>query len=426
MVSARKGAAGEQLEEDRSQGMNVGRGRHGFAAAFGLLGGHVAGRRDDRARLGDRGGGALDALGQSEIRDEGNQLLEGRIGPPGKEDVGRLQVAVEDPALMDVVNGPCDRRHQPCRGARISLEALDLRGQVAAVDELHAEVVVAVVLTDFVDRHDVRVVEVRGGLGLEPEALKVVGSGEAAGTHHLERERAVQAHLAGLVDHSHTPLGDDLDQLVVAEIADARFTRGLFAGVDVRRAGLRIGRTCDVLVAQGGELGKSGGRGLGSGSAADERGCFPYDGRGKQTVHVVLVGEERSQLGRQVRMLCEKRGSIEGLVGFHGFKIGRDELIEAFIMVFRAIAERLGRVLGDGSHGICLSSGFHAVPQSLETAVEQSGDGRFGRAELESDLGEGPALQMMKLDGSALAFGQSRERLSHPEQFFVADRALAR
>ena len=279
-----------------------------------MLGGHVAGRADDRARLGERGRRALEALGQSEIGDERDQLLERRIGPAGKEDVGRLQVAVEDAALVGVVDGPCDRRHQPCRGARISAESLDLRGQVAAVDELHAEVVVAVVLADFVDRHDVRVVEVRGGLGLEPEALQVVGSGEAAGTHHLEREHAVQAHLAGLVDDSHTPLGDDLDQLVVAEIADARFTRVVRWGRRQCCTGLRIGRDLRCPGRSWRRAWEKRRSRLGVGLCRRRAGVLPVRRARKANGHVVLVGEERSQLGRQVGMLLpEARLDRRGL-----------------------------------------------------------------------------------------------------------------
>ena len=68
---------------------------------------------------------------------------------------------------------------------------------------------VALVLADLVDRHDVRVIQMSGRLGLETESLQVVGGGEPAGTHHLEREHAVQAHLAGLVDDTHPALRDD-------------------------------------------------------------------------------------------------------------------------------------------------------------------------------------------------------------------------
>ena len=80
----------------------------------------------------------------------------------------------------------------------------------------------ALVLADLVDRHDARMVEVRGGLGLDVEPLDVGLGGELAGEDHLERDGAVEAHLPGLVDDAHAAAGDLADELVVAEVADAR------------------------------------------------------------------------------------------------------------------------------------------------------------------------------------------------------------
>ena len=69
--------------------------------------------------------------------------------------------------------------------------------------------------------------------------------------------------------------------------------------------------------------------------------------------------------------------------------------------------------------------GSRLFRRALEPAVEQSGDGRFGRAELARDLGQRPALQVMQLDRAALAFRKLRKSLGHLEQFFVPDRLLA-
>ena len=69
-------------------------------------------------------------------------------------------------ALMGVVDGAGHGRHQPGGGAGAQDEAAPLLGQAAAFDELHAEVLLALVLADLVDRHDPGVVEQRDGLGL--------------------------------------------------------------------------------------------------------------------------------------------------------------------------------------------------------------------------------------------------------------------
>ena len=79
----------------------------------------------------------------------------------------------------------------------------------------------ALVLADLVDRHDARVVEVGGGLGLGVEPPDVGLVGELAGEDHLERDGPVEADLPGLVDDAHAAAGDLADDLVVAEVADA-------------------------------------------------------------------------------------------------------------------------------------------------------------------------------------------------------------
>ena len=59
-------------------------------------------------------------------------------------------------------------------------------GQVAAVDQLHAEVVVSFVFADLVDRHDMRMIQVRGRFGFQAEAMEIAGRREPARPHHLE------------------------------------------------------------------------------------------------------------------------------------------------------------------------------------------------------------------------------------------------
>ena len=77
------------------------------------------------------------------------------------------------------------------------------------------------VLTDLEDRHDARMVEIGGRLGLGVEAFDVVLIGELAGQDHLEGDNAVEADLPGLKDDAHAAAGDLPDNLIVAKVADA-------------------------------------------------------------------------------------------------------------------------------------------------------------------------------------------------------------
>ena len=98
-------AAGEHLVEDRAQGVDVGGGRDVGGRAAGLLGGHVARRAHDVAGAG-QARLALHQLGQAEVGDLRDALV-------GEHDVGRLDVAVDDPVLVGVVEGPGERLDQP-------------------------------------------------------------------------------------------------------------------------------------------------------------------------------------------------------------------------------------------------------------------------------------------------------------------------
>jgi hypothetical protein len=69
---------------------------------------------------------------------------------------------------------------------------------------------------------DVRVVQVGRSLSLGPEAFDVARPGQLAFQDHLQRDGSVQADLPGLVDYAHAAPSNLFQQLVVAEVADAR------------------------------------------------------------------------------------------------------------------------------------------------------------------------------------------------------------
>ncbi len=117
---------------------------------------------------------------------------------------------MQNASLMRVVDGAGDGRHQPRGRPRFAVEPRGLNRQVAAGDELHAEVMVTFVLAHLVDRHDVGMIEVGRRFGLEPESHQVFRAGKSARSYHLQRENPVQADLPGTVNDAHAPLGDHL------------------------------------------------------------------------------------------------------------------------------------------------------------------------------------------------------------------------
>ena len=110
-IAAERRAAGQEGVEDRPQAVDVAGRRHGPAPARGLLGRHVGRRAHDRAAVGQLAV-ALDPLGQAEIGHVGLALLV-------EQDVGRLEIAVQDAPLVRVVDGLGGQLQQPRGGFRI-------------------------------------------------------------------------------------------------------------------------------------------------------------------------------------------------------------------------------------------------------------------------------------------------------------------
>src|SRR5205807_6600624 len=93
-------------------------------------------------------------------------------------------------------------------------------GQAFSFDVVHGEVRLALVLADFVNGHDIWMLQLSDGLGLGAKALHVRRAGHLPAENRFDRHDPVQPDLAGLVNDSHTAAGDFLQQFVISETAD--------------------------------------------------------------------------------------------------------------------------------------------------------------------------------------------------------------
>jgi hypothetical protein len=141
--------------------------------------------------------------------------------------------------------------------------------------------------------------------GLGAKALHVRRGSELSGEDHLQGHRPVQANLPGAIDHAHAAAGDLLQQFVIAEVMQDRARRlDRFAG--------RQGRWFRV-----------GSKRLG------------------QVLNLVMVREERSQLGGQVGMTGEQVLPVRRLAGFDRLDIGGNDRIHSLAAgLVRLIAHR--------------------------------------------------------------------------------------
>ena len=127
----------------------------------------------------------IQELGQSEI---GNARLAGVV----QEDVRGFEVAVQHALAVRVVDGLGDLLDQYACLARGQWAIAHQLGQSLALDVIHREEGIALVLAHFVDGDDVGMLQARGGFGLRAKARYFRGAGEFARQNHFQRHDAIK------------------------------------------------------------------------------------------------------------------------------------------------------------------------------------------------------------------------------------------
>jgi hypothetical protein len=204
---------GQHVEPGTPQRVQVAA-RVGRPAVARLLRRDVVHGADGGAAAGDAALLGTGLPGESQV----GQLDDELVLLAADEEVGRLDVAVDDVLQVGVVQGAAGLDHDLPRLLRVQPAlALDVLVQVDAVDELHGEEVGAVGLGALVQGDDVLVAELLGGPGLAAEALDHGGLGGHLGRHHLEGDLAAGLGVARPVDGPHAAAGDVREDLVLAD-----------------------------------------------------------------------------------------------------------------------------------------------------------------------------------------------------------------
>ena len=113
-------------------------------------------------------------------------------------------------ALMGVLNGSSHLKHEfdnsrsalP-RGCRRIAKFL---GNPSAVNPLHRKVLPAPIVSHFVNRDNVRVIQAGCGFSFSLKSLHIFSSGKTAGPDHFQRHNAIQADLMRAKHYPHPSL----------------------------------------------------------------------------------------------------------------------------------------------------------------------------------------------------------------------------
>jgi len=137
---------------------------------------------------------------------------------------GERQQAFDPRFGRSLIGGPTDQHFSNGAAAILMGQALSRQClcKIGSLDQPHGEEVLALMLPNFINRHDVRMIQARHRLGLAIEPLDEIARGNRPLPNHLEGHGAFDTDLSRLKDHAHAAARNFRLQLVVAEEPDAR------------------------------------------------------------------------------------------------------------------------------------------------------------------------------------------------------------
>ncbi len=180
-------ATGQQLVENHAEAEDVRSSIDPMPLAPGLLGAHVSGCPSDPATLAE----ILVLERKSEVGDK-------RLSRCIDQDVGGLDVPVDQPSCMSVMKGFGDCCHQCRRLVKTGAAFLDPPGKVASLDELRDHEAEPVVGSPHViNRHDMGMVETGKDAGFVQVRLNVLGLRDSIGAGNFDGNRTVEIIVVG-------------------------------------------------------------------------------------------------------------------------------------------------------------------------------------------------------------------------------------
>jgi hypothetical protein len=92
--------------------------------------------------------------------------------------------------------------------------------KLAAFNELHAEVALAIAFANVVNGNDAWMIQAGSGLRLTAKALQVRFGGPRAEANHFERDGTIETFLMGAINYALSAPANFLEQFVIAEVCE--------------------------------------------------------------------------------------------------------------------------------------------------------------------------------------------------------------
>jgi hypothetical protein len=213
VLSLERNAARQHLEDDRAEAVDVGSPVHRSAGE--LLRGRVRDRSDELVRPGQpRLVGGLADVREAEVHDLVDALPWRELV---RDDVGGLQVAMDDAVAMGEMERGAQRRHDRLHVVERQSAALaDFLLDAAAVQQLHhQERTIGLVGVEVEDRDDVGVAQAGTRPALAHEPLDRTRTG-VVGADDLDGDLVAKQQAPRPVDGAHAAFGERGEDLVPA------------------------------------------------------------------------------------------------------------------------------------------------------------------------------------------------------------------
>ena len=146
-----------------------------------------------------------------------------------QQDVGMLNISMDDSLIMYMAQRLGDRRHQFDRFASLSREFVEMFSQASARHHVHRVVRISIDLARIKNLDNMRIIKSSDRSRFPFKLLAPLGILPVT-PHHFQGNRSIEADLTGFENQAHPPLAENSQKHVITESAASQ-VHGRIVGV---------------------------------------------------------------------------------------------------------------------------------------------------------------------------------------------------